>query len=106
MKKINTHGLKMVGLKKASGDTRDYDRDFYTRSNYIQISYDRDNGEILTNLHSSLGYNSWSEYHDPAVITICYTSRHMTMQEIADRIAETVEDARRYAEEQASASAC
>ena len=96
MAKINTHGLKMVGLRKASGDTRDY-----YDARYIQISYDTKTGEILTNLHCSLGYNSWSEYHDPAVITICYASRHMTMQAIADAIAETVEDAKRYAKEYA-----
>ena len=98
MAKINTHGLKMVGLRKASGDTRDYDRDFYARSCYIQISYDRDNGEIITDLHSDWGRTWETHYHDPAVITICTTSRHMTMQEIADRIAETVGEAKRYAE--------
>lgn len=101
MAKINTHGLKMVGLKKASGDTRDY-----YDSRYIQISYDRNDGEILTNLHSDWGRTWGTHYHDPAVITICTTSRHMTMQAIADAIAEAVEGARRYAEEQAIAGAC
>ena len=101
MKKINTHGLKMVGLRKASGDTRNY-----YDSRYIQISYDRDNGEILTDLHSDWGRTWETVYHEPGVIKICTTSRHMTMQEIADAIAETVEDIRRYNEEQAIACGC
>lgn len=101
MAKINTHGIKMVGLRKASGDTRNY-----YDSRYIQISYDRDNGDILTDLHSDWGRTWETVYHEPGVIKICTTSRHLTMQEIADRIAEAVDEAKRYAEEQVIAGAC
>lgn len=86
MAKINTHGLKMQGIKKASGDTCNY-----SSGRYIQISYDTETGEILTDYHCSLGHNSWTRYHDPAIITICTADYHMTMQEIADAIAEKIE---------------
>lgn len=82
--KVNKHGLKMRGLKAASGDTQNYG---YYSGQYIQISYDTETGDVLADYHYSLGQNSWAEYHDPAVITVCNTSRHMTMREIADRIA-------------------
>lgn len=85
--KVNKHGLKMRGLKAASGDTQNYG---YYSGQYIQISYDTETGDVLTDYHYSLGQNSWTEYRDPAVITVCNTSRHMTMQQIADRIAAEV----------------
>lgn len=88
MKKINKHGLKMRGLKAASGETRDYG---YYSGHYVQISYDTDTGDVLTDYHYSLGQNSWTRYHDPAIITVATTADHMTMQAIADAIARAVE---------------
>ena len=82
MAKVNTHGFKMIGLKKASGMTTSW-------SGYTQISYNRETGEIYCNDHDSL--NSWSEYHDHNIFTVAKASSHMTMQEIADAIAEAVE---------------
>jgi hypothetical protein len=81
MSKVNTYGMKMKGLKKASGDTCDYDN-----GGYIQISYDVVTGEILTDFHCDLGGNSYTRYHDKAVLGVCTTGCHMTMQEIADAI--------------------
>lgn len=88
--KINKHGLKMRGLKSASGDTRNYGRNCY-----IQISYNTRTGEVLTDFHCSIGENSWTKYWDSDIVTIGNTSRHMTMQEIADAIAENIEWRRR-----------
>lgn len=88
MKKLNTHGLKMVGLKKASGNTCNYG---YYSGKYDEIFYDRSSGEVWTVYQYSLGQNSWTEHHDPDIIKICNASDHMTMQEIADAIAETIE---------------
>ena len=79
---IDTHGFKMVGLKKASGetcDTGDYCK-------YFEIFYHRDTGEIWTKYQVSLGRNSWTEYDDPAIIKVCDTSTHMSMQAIVDAI--------------------
>ena len=77
---LNKYGLKMSGIKKASAATVNWSA---RSGGHTQISYDRATGEILTNDHIG---QSWTEYHDPDVITVCYTNRHMTMQEIADAI--------------------
>ena len=77
---LNTHGLKIKGIKAASGETLNwYDTGWHT-----QISYDTESGEVYTSLH--LG-DSWTQWDDDTVITVCHTTRHMTMQEIADAIA-------------------
>lgn len=86
MAQVNTYGFRMVGLRKAAGETKDLTG--YYSGHYVQISYDHDDGEILTNYHYSLGQNSWSQYHSPSIITICNASEPMTMQQIADRIAD------------------
>lgn len=82
MMKANTYGLKMKGLKKASGET------CTCRQGYVQISYDMDDGEVIATYHADT--NSWSEFRGGSVLTVCGTDRHMTMQEIADVIAREV----------------
>lgn len=80
--KINKHGLKMVGLKKASGETQSY-RD---AAAYDEVFYDMETGEVWTRYQYSIGRNSWTEYRDRSVVKVCNTSSHMTMQQIADAI--------------------
>ena len=87
--KVNKHGLKMTGLKKAAGYTENYGA--YS-GHYVQISYDKNTGEILTDYHYSIGQNAWTAYHDRNIITICYTSNKMTMQQIADIVSDVVND--------------
>lgn len=82
------HGMTMKGLRKAAGATKGLTG--YYSGHYVQISFDRGVGEVLISEHCSFGQNSWTQYHDPEVITVCNASAPMTMQEIADRIAETV----------------
>ena len=84
---INTHGLKILGLKKASGDTCDYGA--YSAS-YNEIFYDRDTGEVWVKYQYSLGQNSWTEYRDASIIKIGNTQQHCTMQQLADMIADAV----------------
>lgn len=83
MRTINTYGLKIKGLKKASGNTLNYG---YYSGFYNEVFYDRATGEVWTVFQYSLGQNTWTKYHDPNVIKICNASNHMTMQEIADCI--------------------
>ena len=87
MSKINTHGLKMTGLKAASGSTQNYG---VFSPSYDELFYNRSTGEVWTVFQHSIGHNSWTVYHDANVLKICDASSHMTMQEIADAIAETV----------------
>ena len=88
MKRINTYNLIMKGLRKASGETQSY-RD---AASYDEIFYDRETGEVWTRFQHSLGFNSWTEYHNPAVVKICNTRRHMTMQAISDAIHNTLQE--------------
>ena len=78
----------MQGLRKAAGETKGLTS--YYSGHYVQISYDTSNGEILTNYHYNLGQNSWTAYNDADIITICNASNPMTMQQIADAIADAV----------------
>ena len=94
MKKVNTHGLKMVGLRKACHQTVDWDA---RSGGHTQISYNRDTGEIYTDDH--IGQN-WTEYHDPAVVVVAETYRHMKMQEIANAIYNIVEYWKKRGEEE------
>ena len=87
-KTINRHGLILSGLRKAAGETKGLTG--YYSGRYVQISYDTRNGAILTNYHYNLGQNSWTQYHNSDIITICNASSPMTMQQIADAIAEAV----------------
>lgn len=83
MAKVDTHGIKIKGLKKASGNTENYG---YYSGKYDEVFYDRKTGEVWTVSQYSLGQNTWTVYDDPNVIKVCNASNHMTMQEIADMI--------------------
>ena len=63
MANINTHGIKINGLRKAAHETKGLSPYGDVRT---QISYDRDTGDIYTNDHIG---DDWSRYYDPAVIT-------------------------------------
>lgn len=84
---INTHGLKMVGLKKASGSTENYG---YYSPAYNELFYDKSDGKVWTVYQYSIGHNWYTVYHDDNIIKICNTSSHMTMQQIADAIYNTI----------------
>lgn len=89
--KVNTHGLKMTGLRKACSESKILDG--YYSGKYIQINYDKLTGEVFSDYHYSLGQNSWTEYHDPNVINCGNICNPMTMQGIADLIANRVAQA-------------
>lgn len=87
--KTNTHGIKMTGLKQASGDTKGL-RGYYS-GEYVELFYDRATGEVWTVYQVSLGQNTWTQYHDPDVIKIGNYSDPATMQDLADDIYRAVE---------------
>ena len=84
----------MNGLREAFDETKDLTG--YDSGQYVQISYNRKTGDILTYCHYSLGHNDWIMYRDPNIVTVCTASNPMPMQEIADAIYETVEMAKKY----------
>lgn len=80
MKKVNTYGIKMLNLRKVSGATVN------NPMGYSQISYDTVTGELMERWHVGNPMTSWTQYHDASVITVTNTSKHMTMQQIADAV--------------------
>lgn len=84
MKKVNKHGLKIVGLKKAAAETTNWIKS----GCYTAIYYDQTTGEVWT--VDQISSDSWTEYRDPAIVNICNTETKMTMQQIADAIAATL----------------
>lgn len=81
---LNTHGLKMVGLKKAVGEMVNWSDQ---RVNNV-LYYDRNTGDIMCRTHTQ---NSWDKWHDPAIICVARTPDRMTMPQIADAIAQRVQ---------------
>ena len=91
---LDTHGMKIKGLKKASGETCELGD--YSAS-YIEVFYDLRTGEVWTAYQYSLGENSWTEYNESSILKICNTHHHLTMQTLADMIYDKVCEAEYYA---------
>lgn len=87
--KINTYGLKMVGLRKAAGATKSLTGAAHSRR-YVRISYNLRTGEVRANEYYSSGQNSWRGYNDSDIIDMGSANVPMTMQNIADLIANTI----------------
>lgn len=92
MATINTHCLKMHGLRKACSESKNLTG--YYGGQYVQISYDTAVGKVLSDCHVSIGQNSWTQYDDPSVICVCNISEPATMQQIADLIYSAVQQRR------------
>lgn len=84
MKRINTHDLTIKGLKTACGQTADWP---CGSGGHTDVYYSQDTGEIWTIDHVG---NTWTRYDDPSVITVCSTTTHMTMQQLADLVYQAV----------------
>ena len=93
MKSVDKHGIKINGLKKASGCTENYGP--YSGS-YVEIFYCKSSGDVWGNYQYSLGHNSGTVYDDPDIVKICHTYHHMTMQEIADVVYDRMRCLNRY----------
>lgn len=83
--KTNTHGMKMIGLKKTAGETKN------AHLGCVHVYYDRATGEVWGEFSASV--NSYTVYDDPRIIPVCTAQNRMTMQEIADIIRIAVYDA-------------
>lgn len=75
--------MKIKGLKKIAGESKQigkYDPE------YLQLNYDKTTGEAWTDYHYSIGHNSWTEYHEPGIITCGNITEPKTMREIREMI--------------------
>lgn len=89
MKAVDTHGLKINGLRRVCGEAGGWPAN---SGGYDEIFYNRETGDLWTVPQVSLGRNSWTEYrNNPEVVKVCETSEHMTMQEIVDAVSRAVE---------------
>ena len=86
--KVNTHGLKMIGLRKVAGESKSTKG--YYDGYYIQISYNIITGEIHVNEHWNLGHRDYVVYHNPNIINVGNICTPHTMQDIADKIYDAV----------------
>lgn len=80
---LNKHGLPMRGIKEATRETHYTDCGLYTG-----IYYNIETGRIYA--YSEVGCNTWHVWEYDPVIPICNVNHRMTMQQIADRIADVV----------------
>lgn len=84
MAAINTHGMKMHGLKAACSETKTLCGRWSSGGDHVQIDYDPQTHNVL--IEYFVGYGGYVVHDDPAIIHVCTTSFPLTMQEIADRI--------------------
>ena len=84
--KVNTYGIKMINLEEISKATVN------NRYGFSQIDYDRSTGELLESWHAGNPDSNWTEYHDPNVIRVCCTRRHMSMQRLADSVRDALDE--------------
>ena len=83
MAKVNKHGLRMIGLRDACGETRFLAR--YPRHGaYVQIDCDKTTGRVYADFF--IDQNSWTARRGD-VVTVARALAPMTMQQIADKIA-------------------
>lgn len=76
---VDKHGLKINGLKAASGDTQNYYGGFVN-----QVYYNMKTGGVIVRFrfHTS----SYIDYGNADIIFVCKSDHHLTMQEIANAI--------------------
>ena len=85
---LNNHGIKIKGLRDASGYTTNLGRN--RTGGYFEIFYDRADGQIWA------VYNITADdrrtYPSPKIISVCTTRTHLTMQQIADKLRDRLEE--------------
>ena len=80
---------KFHGIKAAVGEMprrNNYD------GTYLEVHYDMDEDEVYTHYHCCLGHNSWTEYHDSAVVFVGFYDEHVTMKELRADIERAIEN--------------
>jgi hypothetical protein len=89
MSKVNTYGLVMRGLRKAAGATKSLRGPGYPH--YVQISYDMATGDVLIDHHYTFHFHDEiTVYKSPSIINVGAVVCPLTMQHIANSVANAV----------------
>lgn len=67
--------MKITGIKKAVGEYKRANAGGSYSSIYGHLMLDRSNGEVWTDQFCSIGHNSWTQYHDDAIINLVSWAR-------------------------------
>lgn len=67
---------KFHGIRAAVGEMPRYNRH---DGLYLEVHYDLEADEVLTNLHCSFGYNIWMQYHDSSIIFVGFYDERISM---------------------------
>lgn len=60
---------KIKGVKKAVSEYNSW-MSGQGKARYAYIMYDKNTGEVWTDVYDDLGRNTWDEYHDKSIINI------------------------------------
>lgn len=74
---------KFHGIRAAVGEMPRYNRH---DGLYLEVHYDLEEDEVLTNLHCSFGHNSWTQYHDSSIIFVGFYDERISMAELKQDI--------------------
>ena len=83
---VDKHGYIIRNLRKVSGETIDSDK------GYSQISYDTTTGKLLSAWFVGTKGNTWWVYDDRNIITVAFSNKHMTMQQLADAVRDAMRE--------------
>lgn len=83
-KKVNTHGLTIKGLKETSGATCKC-----VGNSYFQIVYDIDSKLVFQCYNWTR--DEWQEFKSSTMLVVGTTTGHLTMQEIADMVKQSID---------------
>ena len=72
--------IKLIGVKNIVTEAR---ANLGTNSLYLQVNVDKTTGKVWSDLHCSIGQNSWSVYKDSDILNCGNVSdKNITMAEI------------------------
>lgn len=72
--------MKLTGIKNVVSEARNN----LGRNNlYLQINVNKSTGKVWSDLHCSIGQNSWNEYKDSDILNCGFVSdKNITMAEV------------------------
>ena len=73
--------IKLKGIKNVVSEARN---NLGKNNNlYLQVNVDKSTGRVWSDLHCSIGQNSWNVYKDEDIVTVCNISDpNVTMAEL------------------------